>query len=352
MKGKLSLTTPAHVFTASPAVCKNIAEKLKVCHVETNEYKVVPIADSCSCLRCTTVHDDFSNDPPLSDDRSPEFCLPLLELNALVNSSFKSPAILDTGSQIIIIRCDIVQSLGFPINSQRLIEMEGANSATNWTVGCTKNLPLQVGDVMIKAHTHVVKHMSFGLLLGCPFQKSALLRFEDLPSGEVEVSVHNPTNLEHRVFVPTRPHTGRAPAVSVVSVLNLVPSLLHPMQAAVQHLIPPLMPATHSITVPKYTQPLPTKHPESLIFRSSPEVLAPPLNAGMGDNFLTQHIQPLRDRHPSTRPCTNDLAPSAIPRLSSLLHLFLSSAFHCTSGPCFDSENADADINNSSLSKA
>jgi len=352
MKGKLSLTTPAHVFAASHAVRKNIAKKLKVRRVETNEYEVVPAADPCSCLHRTTVHDDFSDDPPLSDDRSPEFCLPLLELNALVNSSFKSPAILDTGSQIVVIRHDIVQSLGFPINSQRLIKMEGANGTTNWTVGCAENLPLQVGDVTIKVHPHVVEHASFGLLLGRPFQKSALLRFEDLPSGGVEVSVCDPTNLECRVFVPTRPHTGRAPAVSVVSVLNLVPSLLRPMQATVHHLIPPLMPATHSVTVPKYTQPLPTKHPLSLVSRSSPEVLTPPLNTGMGDNFLTQHIQPLHDRRPSTRPCTDDLASSAIPRLSSLLRPFLSSAFHRTSGPCFDSENADADINDSSLGKA
>jgi len=30
MKGKLSLTTPAHVLAASPAICKNLAKKLKV----------------------------------------------------------------------------------------------------------------------------------------------------------------------------------------------------------------------------------------------------------------------------------------------------------------------------------
>jgi len=241
MKGKLSLTTPTHVFAASHTVYKNIAEKLKVRRVETNKYEVVPTAAPCSRPHRTTVHNDFSNDPPLSDDRSPEFCLLLLELDALVNSSFKSPAILDTGSQIVIIQHDIVQSLRFPINSQRLIEMEGANGATNWMVGCAENLLLQVGDVTIKVHAHVVEHMSFGLLLGRPFQKSALLRFEDLPSGKVEVSVRNPANLERRVYVPIRPRTGHAPAVSVISVFNLVPSLLRPMQAAVQRLIPPLV---------------------------------------------------------------------------------------------------------------
>jgi len=131
--------------------------------------------------------------PP--DVHQPDFCLPLLELDVLVDSGFKSPTILDTGSQIIVIQHDIVQSLGFPINCQRLIEMEGVNSATNWTVGCAKNLPMQVGNVTIKVHMHVVEHTSFGLLLGQPFQKAALLQFEDLPNGEVEVSVRNPADL-------------------------------------------------------------------------------------------------------------------------------------------------------------
>ena len=30
MKGKLSLTTPTHILAASPTICKNLAEKLKV----------------------------------------------------------------------------------------------------------------------------------------------------------------------------------------------------------------------------------------------------------------------------------------------------------------------------------
>jgi len=45
MQGKLALTTLAHVFAASPAICKDVIDKLKVRCVETNEYEVVPRAD-------------------------------------------------------------------------------------------------------------------------------------------------------------------------------------------------------------------------------------------------------------------------------------------------------------------
>ena len=46
MQGKLSLTTPAHVLAASHAIRKNIAKKLKVHRIETNEYKEVPMTES------------------------------------------------------------------------------------------------------------------------------------------------------------------------------------------------------------------------------------------------------------------------------------------------------------------
>jgi len=120
------------------------------------------------------VHDDFSDLSPPPIDCSPAFCLPLQEINVLLDGSTKVPTILNTGSQIVVIRHDIALALRARINPHRLIEMEGANGATNWTVGCAENLTMQVGGVPFKVHTHVVQHMSFGLLLGRPFQKATL----------------------------------------------------------------------------------------------------------------------------------------------------------------------------------
>ena len=118
---------------------------------------------------CDAVHDNFSDDLLLANDCPPAYCLPLQELDVLVSNSINVPAIYNTSSQIIVIRKDIVQLLGIHINTQQLIEMEGANSTTNWTVGCTKNLSLQVGDVLFKIHAHVVKNASFSILFSRPF---------------------------------------------------------------------------------------------------------------------------------------------------------------------------------------
>ena len=279
MQGRLSLTTPAHVFAASPVIRKNIVEKLKVRRVETNEYEAIsakllqnPSAPPQAARR-TTIHDDTSDDFPhqLSTIAQPSaFCLPLQEIDVLVNAAVKVPAILDTGSQIVVIRHDIVQSLGVDVNYQRLIEMEGANGATNWTVGCAENLTLQVGDVSFKVHAHIVEHASFGLLLGRPFQQASLCRFEDLPNGEVEISVRDPTNASRRVFLSSRPRTGRAPSVKMVSVRDQVASPAPPTMEELPEPrpLPPLPPADPTILVLKYkkvdkkVRPVPASLPE------------------------------------------------------------------------------------------
>ena len=131
LQGKLSLTTPTHILAASLPVRKSIADKLKVRHIETNEYEVIHASDSQPHSRCITMHDDPSDNPPPACVQPPAFCLPLQELDVLINESIRVPAILDTGSQIVVIQHNIVQALGVPINYQRLIEMEGANGATN-----------------------------------------------------------------------------------------------------------------------------------------------------------------------------------------------------------------------------
>lgn len=171
-QGQLSRTTPAHVLATSPAIRKELFNKLKVQRVETNGYEAVSTRDReasspfASTSHHTTVHDVTTIRCSNLNNQEPEFCLPLQEVDIIINSSIKACSILDTGSQIIVIWHNLVQTLGVPINHQHLIEMEGANGATNWTIGCAENLILQVGNVLIKTHAHIVEHASFNILLG------------------------------------------------------------------------------------------------------------------------------------------------------------------------------------------
>ena len=203
---------------------------------------------------CDVVHNDLSDDLLLANNCPPAFCLPLQELNVLVGNSLNVPAIYNTGSQIVVIRKDIVQSLSIHINTQQLIEMEGANGATNWMVGCAKNLSLQVGDVPFKIHAHIIKNASFSILFSRPFQQALLCQFEDLPGGKVELSVCNPSDISYQVYISTHPRIGHAPAIKIISVVNHMPPpmLPPPMQATAQHPppLPLLLPLADALTPP------------------------------------------------------------------------------------------------------
>ncbi len=93
--------------------------------------------------------------------------------------------------------------------------MEGANGATNWTLGCAEYLPMRAGGIQVLVHVHVVENAPFRLLLGRPFQHALLCRIEDFPNGDVEVSVCDPNNPSHRVSIPSRPRKVQVASVRI-----------------------------------------------------------------------------------------------------------------------------------------
>ncbi|KAI0264080.1 hypothetical protein BGY98DRAFT_878291, partial [Russula aff. rugulosa BPL654] len=116
----------------------------------------------------------------------------LREIDILIGGKITEPGVIDPGSQIIVIRKDLAHEAGATINTDRLLQMEGANGATNWTLGCAEHLPMSLGGVHFTVHAHVVEHAPFRLLLGRPFHQALLCRLEDLPTGDVEVSICDP----------------------------------------------------------------------------------------------------------------------------------------------------------------
>jgi hypothetical protein len=121
-------------------------EKLQVRCIETSSYGTVA---------------DTTFDTPPASSCEPAYSLPLCEIDIQIGGKIIEAGVIDPGSQIIIMWADLVQEVGANINADWLLQMEGANGATNWTLGCVKYLPMYTGNISFLVHAHVMEHAPF-----------------------------------------------------------------------------------------------------------------------------------------------------------------------------------------------
>ena len=153
------------------------------------------------------------------------------EIDIDFSNGVSEPGLLDPGSQIVVIQQDLAKEINAQVSPGLRIEMEGANSHTNWTLGCAESLSMQIGGIPFKLHAHVVERAPFRLLLGRPFTHQLLCCLEDLPSGKVEVSIRDPRDISCRVYIPSRPRRIHVASLRVSSyTLNHTSlSIAHPI---------------------------------------------------------------------------------------------------------------------------
>jgi hypothetical protein len=192
LEGKLDQIAPAHIFATSPAIRKELAERLRLRRVETGSVE--------------QVNDDSADPvavPALAAKREAESSLPRREINVLVKDLRMEAGVLDQGSQIVTVREDLAQEVGARINTQRTLRIKGANGSTSRTLGCAEDLNMRIGDVSFTLNAHVVRRAPFRLLLGRPFHDLLLCRLEDRP-GRVDVSIRDPAKPSRSVTVRAR----------------------------------------------------------------------------------------------------------------------------------------------------
>ncbi|KAF8805848.1 hypothetical protein BYT27DRAFT_7103566, partial [Phlegmacium glaucopus] len=133
-----------------------------------------------------------------------EFCTPLREIKVALKGKTSEWGVLDDGSEIVVVRKDLWEELGFDVNKERLMMMQAANGSRERMEGCAEFLEVTVGDVRTWVHAFVVPHAPFKLLLGRPWQKSVLLRKDEFEDGRVDVTIHDPCNWNKTQVIPTR----------------------------------------------------------------------------------------------------------------------------------------------------
>ncbi|KJA14554.1 hypothetical protein HYPSUDRAFT_108447, partial [Hypholoma sublateritium FD-334 SS-4] len=111
-------------------------------------------------------------------------------------------AILDDGSQIVMLRADFWHKVGRALWTDHLLVMESANQSTNDTQGLLPDLPIKVGDHTFYIQAQVVESVSYEMLLGRPFLTLCQANTHHFKNGDAHITLINP-NTQATITIPT-----------------------------------------------------------------------------------------------------------------------------------------------------
>lgn len=152
-KGILEMTVPhltvADLLAISPKLRK---EAVDHCHMHRVP---VPATALLAISLSPTV-------PPLQVKHA----TPLRELCVTLNGVHLKLALLDEGSEIVVMRVDIWRKTHTSRNLQIHMRMQTMNGGAQEMGGCVEMLEIEVEGIKIWAHAHVVPDAPYHLLLG------------------------------------------------------------------------------------------------------------------------------------------------------------------------------------------
>ncbi|KAG2739862.1 hypothetical protein P692DRAFT_201728967, partial [Suillus brevipes Sb2] len=120
-----------------------------------------------------------------------EHATPLRELKVTLNGIHMEMALLDEGSELVVIREDVWKKTQAPINKDIRMRMQTANGSSQGMSGCLEMLEIDVDGIKTWAHAYVIADAPYRLLLGRPWQR--LVRLSKSETSEmVYVTVHDP----------------------------------------------------------------------------------------------------------------------------------------------------------------
>jgi hypothetical protein len=92
-------------------------------------------------------------------------------------------ALLDEGSELVVIREDVWKKTQAPINKDIRMRMQTANGSSQGMSGCLEMLEIDVDGIKTWAHACVIADAPYRLLLGRPWQR--LVRLESVDFTKV-----------------------------------------------------------------------------------------------------------------------------------------------------------------------
>jgi len=144
-----------------------------------------------------------------------EYSTPLREMKVTLNGVHEELALLDKGSEIVVIREDIWHKSQAAINPHIRMRMQTANGSTQDMPGCVEMLEVLVDGIKTWVHAYVIPKAPYRLLLGRPWQRLVRLS-KDETDDDVFVTIRDPCSPSslHRIATTPRPFQGPADSMA------------------------------------------------------------------------------------------------------------------------------------------
>ena len=114
--------------------------------------------------------------------------------------------LLDSGAEINVMLYHIALKLGLAVRSNVTVAMKGAGDLKSPFIGYIPDVPVRIGDVVVKQPFFILEKGSNSCILGRPFETITRMARQTLNDGSVRVTVFDPENdMVQATFQPYTP---------------------------------------------------------------------------------------------------------------------------------------------------
>ena len=160
-----------------------------------------------------------------------EYSTPLCELKVTLNGVHEELALLDDGSEIVVICEDIWKASQAKINSQVRMHMQTANGGIQEMPGCIEMLEVDVEGMKTWAHAFVIPDAPYHILLGRPWQHHVHLK-KDEDDDDVHITIRDPCNHSNLRRIAMTPQPFQGPLTSLAFLVAVRESVSRALQRA------------------------------------------------------------------------------------------------------------------------
>ena len=92
--------------------------------------------------------------------------------------------------------------LRLPFDPSVILNMESANGAVNKSLGLSRNIFFQIGNITFYLQVHIIRSPTYEILLGRPFDILTESIVRNFANEDQTITIRDP-NCDRRVTVPT-----------------------------------------------------------------------------------------------------------------------------------------------------